>query len=61
MSALPMKKRCPNCGRVFTYNPSVGDSGLICPYCLHSTSAGGKIGRELGKAIGKLLGTGKGD
>lgn len=56
-----MKKRCPNCGRVFTYNPSVGDSGLICPYCLHSTSAGGKIGRELGKAIGKLLGTGKGD
>lgn len=33
MSMLPMYKRCPNCKRQFTYNPSVGDMGLACPYC----------------------------
>ena len=33
MSLLPMYKRCPNCKRQFTYNPSVGDMGLVCPHC----------------------------
>ena len=33
MSMLPMHKRCPNCKRQFTYNPSVGDLGLVCPHC----------------------------
>ncbi len=30
-SILPMKKRCPNCGREYKVRP---ESGLIgCPYC----------------------------
>lgn len=33
MSIVPMYKRCPNCKRQFTYNPSVGDMGLVCPHC----------------------------
>lgn len=33
MSIMPMYKRCPNCKRQFTYNPSVVDLGLVCPHC----------------------------
>lgn len=33
MSMLPMYKRCPSCKRQFSYNPSVGDLGLVCPHC----------------------------
>lgn len=33
MSTLFMTKRCQNCHRRFTYNPSVGDFGLICRHC----------------------------
>lgn len=28
MSIVPMYKRCPNCKRQFTYNPSIGVWGL---------------------------------
>jgi DNA-directed RNA polymerase subunit RPC12/RpoP len=33
MSIITMWKKCPKCGRKYTYNPSTGDLGLICPYC----------------------------
>lgn len=33
MSMLPMYKRCPSCKRQFSYNPSVGDLGFVCPHC----------------------------
>ncbi|GHV56282.1 hypothetical protein FACS1894216_20010 [Synergistales bacterium] len=33
MTILPMYKRCPRCGGKYSYNPSVGDMGLFCPYC----------------------------
>lgn len=33
MSIMPMYKRCPNCKRQFTYNPDIGDLGLVCPHC----------------------------
>lgn len=33
MTMHPMFKKCPKCKRKFTYNPSVGDLGLICPHC----------------------------
>ena len=56
MSALPMKKTCPFCRRMFTFNPSVGDFGLTCPYCFRSSS----VGSTIGKTIAKLLNTGKG-
>ena len=60
MSALPLKKRCPSCGRLFTFTPSVGDLGSVCPCCHGSTSVGLALGREIGKAIGRLLYIGKG-
>ena len=56
MSALPMRKTCPSCGKTFSYNPSVGKFGLTCPYCSRSKS----VGSTIGKAIGKLLDIGKG-
>lgn len=34
MSVLPMYKTCPGCGKAYKYNPSVGDFGMICPYCM---------------------------
>lgn len=28
-----MTRRCIHCRRKYTYNPSVGNLGLICPHC----------------------------
>jgi hypothetical protein len=28
-----MYKYCPNCKCQYPYNPSVGDLGIVCPYC----------------------------
>ncbi len=33
MSILPMFKKCCFCKKKFTYNLSVGNLGLICPFC----------------------------
>ena len=33
MSATIMTRRCDRCHRTYTYNPSVGKLGKICPYC----------------------------
>lgn len=33
MSALPMYKTCPNCGRKFSCNPSIGNISPVCPHC----------------------------
>lgn len=57
MSALPIKKSCPSCGRIFAYNPSVGDFGSTCPYCFGSASFGAKIS----KAIVRILNVVKGE
>ncbi len=31
MSLIPMYRRCPRCGRIYSYNPDVGQ--LSCPNC----------------------------
>ena len=33
MSATIMIRKCQHCGHKYTYNPSVGKFGLICPKC----------------------------
>lgn len=33
MSALPMYRTCVKCGKMYSYNPSIGDLGIVCPYC----------------------------
>lgn len=33
MSAILMLKKCKKCGKKYSYNPSVGNFGMICPYC----------------------------
>ena len=33
MTVVKMTKQCIYCHRVYTYNPSVGDFGLVCKYC----------------------------
>lgn len=33
MSIRIMRKRCPHCRKVVTFNPSVGKLGLFCPPC----------------------------
>ena len=33
MSLLPMYRQCTHCRRRYSYNPSMGRLGLICPYC----------------------------
>ena len=34
MSAITMTRKCIHCHRVFTINPSVGNFGHYCKYCL---------------------------
>lgn len=36
MSILIMKRKCVYCKKVYTYNPSVGNFGLVCPKCNRS-------------------------
>lgn len=33
MSIRSMVKRCIHCHRTYTYNPSVGDFGMVCKHC----------------------------
>lgn len=33
MSFRMMTRRCTRCHRIYAYNPSVGDLGLVCPHC----------------------------
>ena len=33
MSIVTMYKTCVHCGRRYTYNPSTGRLGLVCPHC----------------------------
>ena len=39
MTMRSMTKRCTYCRRVYTYNPSVGDLGLVCKYCGRSPAS----------------------
>ena len=32
MTMLPMQKKCPYCGKIYSWNPDVG-IGLFCPRC----------------------------
>lgn len=32
MTMVPMQKKCPYCGKVYNWNPDVGQ-GLYCPRC----------------------------
>ena len=34
MTLVPMKKRCPNCGKMYSFNPDVGM--WRCPRCVSS-------------------------
>lgn len=34
MSILPMFKTCPVCHKKYSYNPSTGNLGIMCPYCI---------------------------
>ena len=36
MSITIMTKQCVHCKRTYTYNPSLGDMGIICKYCHRS-------------------------
>lgn len=31
MTLIPMKKRCFKCGKLYIWNPDVGQ--MVCPYC----------------------------
>jgi len=31
MSLFPMKKKCENCHRKYSFNPDIGQ--IACPYC----------------------------
>ncbi|MGN0610131.1 MAG: hypothetical protein ACI4J6_13055 [Oscillospiraceae bacterium] len=33
MSMMPMYKICPHCKRRYSYDPSTGSLGFICPHC----------------------------
>lgn len=33
MSAVMMTRSCVHCRRRYTYNPSVGRFGMVCPHC----------------------------
>ena len=33
MSICIMFRKCEHCGHRYTYNPGIGDFGLICPKC----------------------------
>jgi len=49
MSMLPMRRICPNCRRSFSYNPSLGNLGLVCPYCHKPTGVVGILEKILKK------------
>lgn len=34
MSIRIMSQRCIHCYKTYTYNPSTGDFGRICKYCM---------------------------
>lgn len=51
-----MFKKCKNCGKQFTYNPSVGDPGMMCPYCKKPSDikfTGKKVDPERLQAVNK--------
>ena len=56
MSAVAMFRKCGHCGKKFTYNPSAGDMGLICPHCNKPANIGqkGSILPEIGKLLNKV-------
>ena len=33
MSIRIMRRKCDRCGKVYAYNPSTGNFGIICPRC----------------------------
>ena len=33
MTIKTMLKKCVNCGKEYSINPSVSDPGIMCPYC----------------------------
>ena len=41
MSLRPMTRQCIHCRRIYHYNPSVGDPGLVCKYCSRVQLFGG--------------------
>ena len=56
MSMLPMYKRCPNRKRRFSYNPSIGDLGLVCPNCGKPIiSSAADKGKQTADAIKKIF------
>ena len=40
MSIVTMQRACEHCGRRYTYDPSVGRFGMVCPHC-------GKLQKEI--------------
>lgn len=38
MSIKPIIRKCEHCGYRYTYNPSVGNLGIICPKCCKGQS-----------------------
>lgn len=53
MSSLPMYKTCTNCGNRFSYNPSTGNTGMICPRC--GRPADRRLNSERINSLGKLF------
>jgi DNA-directed RNA polymerase subunit RPC12/RpoP len=49
MTIAPMYKICLRCKQRYPYNPSVGDFGLVCPYC------GKTIASTVVSAVKRLL------
>lgn len=51
MSIMPMYKKCPNCKQEFSYNPSTGNFGLVCPHCRKpiALSAAGEVKDTINK------------
>jgi len=58
MTLLPQKKKCPICGRTYSWNPDVGK--ILCPYCKEKTKGRMSASEDCRKIFGNRIGN-KGD
>ena len=55
MSILPMKRKCPKCGKSISFNPDVGKLALICPKCKAVLSTEQPLTDEEAKRISQAI------
>ncbi len=60
MSSRLITKQCIHCRRTFTYNPSVGDFGMVCKHCRKPQSVtASKISSRQNKSVYNRFGMNK--